>query len=144
MKQTTIKESLGYLLAQACKTHRGKANEKLAEIGLYTGQEIILTLLKEEDNIPQNTLVRQIGVQPATMTKVLQRLEKGGYVKKERDKDDKRITKISLTSKGNEIQNSILKVWGNLEKITFETFSEEEKIIFKRLLLQIVQNLENN
>ena len=138
-----MRDTLGYLVAQVCRNHRGLANELLANIGLYTGQEMILTYLAANQDVSQIQLVNTMGVQPATMTKVLQRLQKRGYVERVKDQRDSRIKKINLTEKGKNIQQSISDVWEDLEIKTFKFFTNEEKVIFRRLLLQIMENFEN-
>jgi DNA-binding MarR family transcriptional regulator len=43
-----------------------------------------------------STLVRQSGVHPATMTGIIDRLEKGGWITRERDAHDRRAVVISV------------------------------------------------
>ena len=143
MKDFSIDETLSFLIAQTCKNHRGKTNEMLSKVGLYTGQEMILSYLSKHKNIPQNNLVSAMGVQPATITKGLQRLEKSGYIRRDKSEDDARVININLTNQGIQIQNSINKIWNELETITFQGFTEPEKIVFRRLLLQIINNFES-
>src|SRR4029078_3197347 len=74
MTQKLFTETLRYHLAQLCKAHRGQAEALLSDIGLHTGQEILLMHMWLNDGCIQTELVDQLCVQPATITKSLDRL----------------------------------------------------------------------
>ena len=70
----SIKDSVGYTLAQVCKLHRQRADNLLNSIGLHVGQEMVLTELWRKDGISQTELAEQLSLQPATVTNSLRRL----------------------------------------------------------------------
>ena len=94
MTEKTLIEPLGYQLAQVCKAHRNKAGSLLAPIGLHAGQELILAHLGNEDGQTQSQLVDVVCIQPATITKSLDRLEAAGLVQRRTDGEDGRVSRI--------------------------------------------------
>ena len=77
-----LPETTSYLIAQVCKLHRQTADELLNEIGLHVGQEMMLCALWDREGVTQTELGEQLGVQPATVTNGLRRLERKGLVER--------------------------------------------------------------
>ena len=137
MTQKPITEALGYLMFHICRAHRNKAQELLSELGLYTGQEILLMHLWLEDGLTQTTLAERLCIQPATLTKTLDRLEQAGLVARQPDIDDRRVTHVYITNKGQQLRHSIESVWREVETQSFGSLSVEERDTLRRLLEKI-------
>ena len=94
-----LKDTVGYMLAHACKHHRQRADELLNEIGLHVGQEMLLCGLWEKEGVTQTELAEYVMIQPATVTNMLQRLERGGFVERRPDIEDQRVSRVYTTEK---------------------------------------------
>ncbi|MCH7586883.1 MAG: MarR family transcriptional regulator [Chloroflexi bacterium] len=143
MKQEAITESTGYLLAHVCKTHRNKAGELLAAIDLYVGQEMFLLQLWQRDGLSLSEMAELVHVQPATASRMVGRLEAEELVKRRQDSEDGRVSRIFLTLKGRELREPVLDVWEELETISMANLTADERILLRRLLLQVYQNLKS-
>jgi DNA-binding MarR family transcriptional regulator len=141
MVQKLISESIGALLVQICKAHRNKAQELLSRIDLYPGQEFLLINLWPEDGLTQSEVAESLCIQPATVTKMLDRLVKTGLVQRVQDSSDQRVSRVYLTEKGRELLEPIEQVWEELEQTSFANLSLEERLLLRRLLLQVHENL---
>ena len=95
----SIKSTVGYMLAQACKLHRQRAEVVLSEIGLHAGQEMLLCGLWENEGTTQTELAEYVMIQPATVTNMLQRLERERIIERKPDVDDQRISRVYTTKK---------------------------------------------
>ena len=71
-------ESINFLLRMVCQAQRSQMSDALAEIGLYAGQEMFLWHLWLQEGPTQSQLVERMCVQPPTVSKMLDRLGKGG------------------------------------------------------------------
>ena len=129
------------MLAQACKLHRQRADNLLNTIGLHVGQEMFLTELWQKEGITQTELAEQLLLQAATVTNTLRRLERDDIVVRRADLDDQRVSRVYITDKGRKLEDSVEEKWGQLESEAFAGFSLEERILLRRLLLQVYQNL---
>jgi DNA-binding MarR family transcriptional regulator len=141
MTQKDFTETLGYHLAQLCKAHRGRAEALLNDIGLHTGQEILLMHLWRSDGCMQTDLVDELCVQPATITKSLDRLEAAGFVQRRADADDRRVSRIHLTPAGRALEKQVDAVWSQLEQESFDTLTRDERDALRRLLAKARENL---
>jgi len=141
MVEKQISETIGSLLVQICKFHRNKAQELLSRIDLYPGQEFLLLNLWPQDGLTHTEVAENLCVQPATLTKMLDRLVRTGLVKRQMDPDDQRVSRVYLTEKGRELLQPINQVWEELEQISFANLTLEERLLLRRLLLQVYENL---
>jgi len=80
-------------------------------------------------------------VTPATITKMLQRMENAGFVMSKPDAEDQRVSRVYLTKAGRAIQTEVEAVWQTMEQETFDGFSPEERVVLRRFLLHIRENL---
>ena len=141
MKVETITESTGYLLARTCKSHRNKAGELLADIDLYVGQEMLLIHLWRENGQSLCEMAASLCAQPATVSRMIERMEKAGLVERRKDLNDGRVSRVFLTESGRRMREPVQRVWAELESICMANLTSDEKILLRRLLLQVEKNL---
>jgi DNA-binding MarR family transcriptional regulator len=135
-------KSLDFLLAQICKLHYARVHTLLEELGLYRGQPPVLFALWEQEGATHGELAAWLHVKPATITKMIKRMEKAGFVERRPDPKDQRVSRVYLTDAGRSIRERVEQVWRTLEEETFEGFSGEERDLLQRSLLQMRENLK--
>jgi DNA-binding MarR family transcriptional regulator len=141
MSSPSEPESIDFLLAQICRLHYVRAHTLLEALGLYHGQPPMLRALWEQEGMTHTELAARLHVQPSTMTKMVQRMEKAGFVERRSDPDDQRVSRVYLTDAGRAVQTEVKQVWHTLEKETFDGFTLEERVLLRRFFLQIRENL---
>jgi DNA-binding MarR family transcriptional regulator len=75
----------------------------LDELNLTYPQYLAMLVLWEHEKIGFRDLGKLLQLKTGTLTPIIQRLEKIGYVAKEKDPDDDRKAYVLLTEKGREI-----------------------------------------
>ncbi len=141
MSQPPESESLDQLLAQICRLKHGRVRALLETLGLYEGQPSMLRVLWAEEGLTHTDLARRLRVQPATITKMIQRMQKAGFVERRPDPDDERVSRVYLTESGRTVQADVRGVWHTLEKEAFAEFTEEERALLRQFFFQIRANL---
>ena len=136
-----IRDYLGFQLLQVHKAHRARAEAALNQLGLHTGQEMLLLRLWLEEGIAQSQLAASMGVEPPTATKMLQRMEHTGLIERRPDPEDARISRVYLTERGRVLEQPVLEVWKQLEAQTVAALSATEQALLRRLLMQVAANL---
>lgn len=135
--------TISHLLVQISKAHRNKGNQMLACYDLHAGQEIFLQQVLCRQGITMNELTDNMEVTPATVTRMAERLEKKGFLKKEKCTADQRVVQVFLTDKGEEAARHITEqTWNKLEQQIVKNLSMEERMLLKRLLMQVLENLD--
>ena len=135
--------SLGRTLAHVCRIHRARLHELLEAIGLYRGQPPLLFALWQQDGQTHSELAHRLHIKPATISRMIQRMEKSGYVKRHPDNDDQRVSRVFLTTHGRDIRVSVQEVFTQLEVEMLKGFTKEECAFLSDLLLRINQNLSD-
>lgn len=85
--------SAAHAFAQAYKPH-------LEPMGLTYPQYLVMLLLWEQDGRSVNELGAPLHLDSGTLTPLLKRMEKAGFITRNRDERDERITRIYLTDHG--------------------------------------------
>ncbi|MGE4428103.1 MAG: MarR family winged helix-turn-helix transcriptional regulator [Solirubrobacteraceae bacterium] len=78
----------------------------LEPLGLTYPQYVVMMLLWEREGVDQRTLATGARLEPATLTPVLQRLERQGLLMRERSTVDERRLVITLTAAGRALQRT--------------------------------------
>jgi DNA-binding MarR family transcriptional regulator len=141
MFRKTESESIDFMLSRIGKLHRARAHTLLEELGLYRGQPKVLRALWEQEGLTHSELATILHVQPATITKMIKRMEKAGFVERRKDAKDQRVSRVYLTENGRSVQEAVKQVWRTLEEETFTGFNLEERVLLRRFFLQMRENL---
>ncbi|RUS49233.1 MarR family winged helix-turn-helix transcriptional regulator [Cohnella sp. AR92] len=123
------------------KDHRAHVDRLIRAYEVYPGQPPLLLRLSDADGLSQRELAESKGVKPATLTVMLQRMEKTGLIRRAADEKDQRVTRVRLTDKGREAAEAVRHAINEVEARSFEGFLPEEKLLLRRFLLQMMDNL---
>lgn len=115
------------------RSHRGLAAQLLRDVGLFPGQEIILMQLWQQDCQSQNGLGRTLRLDHSTVAKSVRRLECAGIVSRCRCAADGRVTIVSLTQAGRDLECKVRAAWSTLESVTTAGLSDAEQQLFATL-----------
>jgi DNA-binding MarR family transcriptional regulator len=110
-------------------------------LGLYRGQPRMLRALWDQEGLTHTELSRQLHVQPATITKMIQRMEKAGFVERRADPADQRVSRVYLTGAGHAIREAVDGALGTLEGESLAGLSGRECLELYRLLMRVRDNL---
>jgi DNA-binding MarR family transcriptional regulator len=141
MRALTGKETTDFVLAQVSHLHHRRVRALLEDLGLYRGQPPMLHMLWEQDGRNHSELAAALNVQPATITKMVQRMERAGFVQRRSDPADQRVSRVFLTDEGRAVQSAVLQAFVRLEQDTLAGLSDTERQTLHALLLRIRANL---
>jgi DNA-binding MarR family transcriptional regulator len=128
------------MIFRIARSHRALAGTLLADVGLYPGQELVLMLLGDRGPREQRDLVRELGTHASTVTKMVQRLERAGFVRRTRSSQDARGMVVELTEQGAALVTRLHEIWSELEELTVAGLSEPQQ----RALLPAMTRLERS
>jgi DNA-binding MarR family transcriptional regulator len=137
----SLDESLGFLVNQLGKKLAASFNERLAEYGLTTTQWGVLACLWGENGLSQRELSRRSGIDPATLTEMLKRMEARGLVHRERDPDNNRLQRVYLTEHDTTLRDTLAADAAAVNRLATTDFSEAERAQLLRLLRRALSNI---
>lgn len=128
------KMPLRFVLSQIFYIQNKRLRPYIAEVGLSAGQPKVLDYLSFNEGSSQKQISKGCGVEPATMSGILNGLVKNGYVEKRSVENNRREFRIFLTTRGREKHKEIREKIEVLENQALRTFSEQEKEEFHKYL----------
>ena len=105
--------------------------------GLVPSHGDILVCLYEKDKMTMKDIADKINRTRPTVTVLVDKLEKSGYLKREISKEDSRYTYIVLTKQGKDFKPVFKKISENLNNMLYKNLSEQESDILENLLKKI-------
>ena len=127
---------------RTCKTWYRASEKNLLSLGMSTVEYRILKNLLERGPLPMIELANINMVTQGWITGVIDKLEKLGYVRRERSSEDRRIIKIQITSKGKDEYMRVEELHIKFIENTLRDFNDEEKYNMIRFLKKIQENVE--
>ena len=137
------KQYLHTLLIRTYGAHKKKSRQGFQKFELSDGQPKILSILKDMEGCSQKELAEACRVEPATMTSLLKNMEQKGLIRKEAIQvAGQRAYSVYLTELGRKRSGEVMDIVDELEMISFQGFTNEEKEQFFGLLSRIYHNLD--
>lgn len=108
--------------------------------GIVTSHGDIIYALFKNERMTMAEIANKIGRDKSTVTALIDKLVKLGYVIKERDTQDTRVVYVTLTKKGYELEPIFEAVSAKLLEVFYLGISEEEKEKLTKILNKIYSN----
>lgn len=133
----------GFLIAKIHQLSGRIFTKKLKEhnIAINPAQGRILFPLWRKGRITINELVKETSLGKSTLTTMLDRLERTGYLKRVHSEVDRRKVLIELTEKNFHLKNEYNSVSTEMNELFYAEFSEKEIDEFEEYLLKVLNNL---
>lgn len=132
-----------YLLTRASLATTAMLRQQLTAAGVeqirpaYLG---VLMCLWAEDGLRAVELGRRAGLEPSTMTGLLDRMERDGLLARAPDPDDRRAHRITLTPGGRRAQKPVMRVIDGALQRMFEGVAARDLETLKAALRQVLTN----
>ncbi|MCZ4281341.1 MarR family transcriptional regulator [Kiloniella laminariae] len=118
--------------------------EKIAPLGIVTGQFPVLLELWEEDGITQKELLAKLDIEQATLANTLTRMERDLLIKRTRHPSDARAQQIWLTEKARLVRDQAYEAARQQNAAALVNLSEEERARFLSTIQKIIGTLRQN
>lgn len=103
-EQLKLKNQLCFPMYACARKITNAYTPYLKPLGLTYTQYIVFMALWEQDHRSVGELGEELMLDAGTLTPLLKRLEKEGYITRQRSKEDERVTIIDLTKKGEDFK----------------------------------------
>lgn len=117
-------------------------NLKAEHIDLTKDQWTLMAILWQKDGISQQTLADATGRDKPSITRLLNNIQKAGFIQRKPDKEDGRKKRILLTKKGKDIQEKVVAVVDNTFQTITKGLSPDEITSIRKAFKIIYQNID--
>lgn len=118
------------------------AKNLLKEFDLNKTQANILFTLHSHAFLSQKELAEHLNVTAPSITSAIQKMERNDYIMRRQDENDQRIMRLGLTEKGEACIAHVKQVARQMDELIFRGMSAEERMLLRRLMIQIYENLD--
>jgi MarR family transcriptional regulator for hemolysin len=119
-------------------------NDALVEAGGSLSQWLVLTALKRGSHTMQRDIAAAVGIEGATLTHHLNRMEADGLVRRERGEGNRRIQTVTLTPAGEARFADLLGTVTQFDEQLRAGFSDRDLATIRRLLARLRANAHAN
>ena len=137
----TTDDRLIYQIFMAQQKLQTSINKALIAAGIKVtlGQAGVLFLLKGDDGQTMTELSHALAVKNATLTGLIDRLERSTFVRRKASLNDRRSIRIFITRKGIKECDKAKPIIKRINEEIKSGFSEKEIEVFKRVLNSVFQ-----
>ena len=115
-------------------------DRELAPFDISAAQLIVLALVANGEATSASSLCKGISYDPGAMTRMLDRLEQKGLIRRRPDPDDRRTTKLELTDEGRALYPELAATKSKIQRQFLKGFTEAEVDTLARLLGRMYDN----
>lgn len=138
----SLEEVYVFHLEKAYKQFKKYKNDQFQKAGidLTSDQWILIKRISEMEGISQKDLALSIYKEPASVTRILDILQKRGWIERRNIENDRRVYGLYLTQEGKLLVEKILPLARQIRAKGIEGISEEDS---KKLILMLHKIFEN-
>lgn len=139
-----LDEALGYWLNLTFNKLRARSIEVFQQAGyrITPEQWAVMTRLWIKDGVSQTELAQSTFKDKASVTRMIDALERQGYVKRAADEKDRRRYRVVLTARGRDLEGELVPTVRAFIASAYTGLSEAEQKAMVENLQQIYRNLD--
>jgi MarR family transcriptional regulator for hemolysin len=137
-------EGLGFVVHDVARMMRWEFDRRASSMKLTRSQWSVLAHLLRSDGIQQKELAEQMDITAITLTGLLDRMEREGWVERRADPGDRRAKRIYLTEKVAPVTKELRSLAREIRKTALQGLSEAEQQQLMSLLVRVRSNLSSH
>ncbi len=141
MLQYDFEESVGYWITITSHFYQDALNQELLPYGITFRQFQVIGWLVYEGPLSQVELAERMMIEPPTLVRILDRMERDQWIKRENDTDDRRRKVVKVCSEARPVWSQMVVCLKQLRKKATKGMSTEDVETLKSLLMQVQKNL---
>jgi len=118
-------------------------NKHLKEYNLGKHDIWVMKEINAEAGINQNEICNNIGVDKITVSKSVKKLVDLDYVESHKDSEDKRVSRLYMTSKGKSYREQIIAVIRKTDDIIMKNLTDDEKNIIEDIMKRMSESIHD-
>lgn len=135
-----IDDSIGYLMRQIVTLSSAVIDDRMAAHDLTDAQWKPLLMIQQGRCQTAIELSRLVCSDAGAVTRLLDRVEAKGLVRRSRSQEDRRVVNLELTEEGSRKAEEVPKVLVEVLNAMLEGFTEAEVVQLKALLQRLLAN----
>ena len=143
MERENLDRNFGFLLHDVSRLMKTVFDRRGREIGLTRSQWWVLTMLYAKEGVTQSELADFMDLEKPTLGRLLDRMQEKEWIERRPDCHDRRVNRLFLTEKVQEIMRALRKTAADVRKDALGNMAAIEREDFIDTLIKIKNNLSN-
>ena len=135
-----VPDCMVFLLGKAYQKAHALFKNQLVSYGLTNLQHLVLEALWYSQGLTAAQLGKFLILDKATLSGVLDRMVAGGWIIKKPHPQDRRTYSIYTSQKADRLKENLIQERIKANEQILRSFSLEEKLLFKRLLNDVIES----
>lgn len=136
-----LDDSFAYWLNVVAGKLKNELNRSLIPYDITAEQWAVLNRLWEEDGVTQKELAERTAKDQPNTGRILDKLEKKGFISRHSDSKDRRILMVLLTPKGQELKNEMIPLAVEVLQRARKDIPDDELEVLKNILQKLARNI---
>lgn len=136
-----LEKDFGLLIARTHRVLRTYIYQILKSMHVTFEQFQVLVGLSAGDNIPQHVLAERMDLEPSSIARMLNRMEKRGLITRVEDEEDSRIRRVLMTEEGSNLWHRIAPVRDRYLEAALACLTDEEVSQLEQLLNRVREHV---
>ena len=132
-----IQDCIFFQLSRVSRAGTRFWHQKVAGFGVTSAQALVLLSLLEADQVTSRHLGEKTELDSATLTGLLDRLAKAGFIERRANPDDRRAIRVCLTRQGQATAGQIQHIAEDENQAFLTVLTPEEGLILRSLLKKL-------
>ena len=136
------KSYVGFLISDASRLMRTIFDRRVRALGLTRSQWLVLRRIYRNPGLNQSELAEMLEIEKASAGRLLDRMERNGWVERRADANDRRVNRLYLTQRAVRINDRIQPVAEDMVDEALAGLSTEERELLTDVMTQIKARLQ--
>lgn len=134
-------DRLGFLIHDVQRLMRKRFETRASGLGLSSAQWRLMVRVAKEEGISQARLAELLEIEPISVSRLVDRMEEGGWIERRSDATDRRVRMIFPTAKASEAYAEIKSLAGEVYEQSLTGVSLEHRRVLIKALEAMAENL---
>lgn len=133
---------IGFLISDVARMMRTAFDRRVRRLGLTRSQWLVLNRLHRRPGATQSELAEMLEVEKATAGRMVDRMEKKGWVVRRADAADRRVNRLHLTAEADLIQVQLAQIADSTVDDALALLSARERAEFSDWMRRVKRQLQ--
>lgn len=131
------RRTVGFLISDVARMMRAAFDRRVQRIGLTRSQWLVLSLLYRRPGVSQSELAEMLEVERPTAGRMVDRLERKGWVVRRSDACDRRVKRLYLTAEAEGVQAEMGQIAAETVDDAMASLAPEERLALTGMLERV-------
>ena len=133
---------IGYMVSDVARLMRTVFDRRVRDLGLTRAQWLVLTRLYRRPGASQTELASMLEIDRASAGRMIDRMERAGWVERRADQVDRRINRLFLTSEARRAHVDMWEIAVATDDDALAALTPEERLQFTDLTGKVKSRLQ--